>query len=88
MTDSDSDEQGELRGIQIGSVHIGPIEYHFLKLAIYSVVGLFVWPYLLLLYIYLSVRRFNKNLAKLSKRASRTVREEYKAGYEEGESED
>jgi len=53
MTDSDSDEQGEPSGIQIGDIHIGPIEYRFLKLAIYAVVGLFIWPYLLLLYIYL-----------------------------------
>lgn len=88
MTDSDSDEQDESRGIQIGSIHIGPIEYRFLKLVLYSVVGLFIWPYLLLLYIYLSIRRFNKNLAKLSKRASSTVRDEYEAGYEEGKSED
>ncbi|MFC6786404.1 hypothetical protein ACFQFH_11015 [Halobaculum halobium] len=88
MTDSDSDQEDESRGIQIGSVHIGPIEYRFLKLAIYSVVGLLIWPYLLLLYIYLSIRRFNKNLAKVSRRASRTVRDEHKAGYEEGESED
>ncbi|MBX0325179.1 hypothetical protein EGH21_19320 [Halomicroarcula sp. F13] len=88
MTDSDSDQQDESGGIQIGSVHIGPIEYRFLKLVLYAVVELFIWPYLLLLYIYLSIRRFNKNLAKISRRASRTVRDEYKAGYEEGESED
>lgn len=88
MTESDSDHQGESHGIQIGSIHIGPIEYQFLKLAILSVFGLFLWPYLLLLYIYLSIRRFNKNLIKLSKRASRTVRDEYEVGYEDGKSED
>jgi len=88
MTDSDSDQQDESSGHQIGSIHVGPIEYRFLKLAIYAVVGLFIWPYLLLLYIYLSIRRFNKNLAKVSKRASKTVRDKYEAGYEQGESKD
>jgi hypothetical protein len=88
MTDSDSDKQGESSGIQIGGIHIGPIEYRFLKLVVYAVIGLFLWPYLLLLYIYISIRRFNKNLTKLSKRVSRTVRDEYEAGYEEGSSED
>lgn len=88
MTDSDSDQQGESRGIQIGSIHIGPIEYRFLKLALYAVIGLFIWPYLLILYIYIAIRRFNKGTIKISKRASETVREEYEAGYEEGSSED
>jgi hypothetical protein len=88
MTDSDSDQQGESSGIQIGSIRIGPIEYRFLKLAIYSVVGLFLWPYLLLLYIYIAIRRFNKGIIKVSKKASETLREEYEAGYEEGNSED
>ena len=88
MTDSDSDQQGESRGIQIGGIHIGPIEYKFLKLAIYAVIGLFLWPYLLLLYIYISIRRFNQGVINVSKKASETLREEYEAGYEEGSSED
>jgi len=88
MTDPNSDEQGESSGIQIGSIHIGPIEYRFLKLALYAVVGLFLWPYLLLLYIYLSIRQFNKGVIKVSQKASKTLREEYEAGYEERNSED
>ncbi len=36
---NDSDQQGESRGVQIGGIHIGPIEYRFLKLAIYAVIG-------------------------------------------------
>ncbi|NHN59625.1 MULTISPECIES: hypothetical protein [Halorussus] len=88
MTDSDSDQQDESRDIQIGDIHIGPIEYRFLKLAIYAVVGLFLWPYLLLLYIYIAIRRFNKGIIKISKQTSETLQEEYEAGYEEGSSED
>ena len=88
MTNSDSDQQGESRGIQIGGIHIGPIEYRFLKLVVYAVIGLFLWPYLLLLYIYIAIRRFNKGIIKVSKKASETLREEYEAGYEEGSSED
>ncbi|KAB1193363.1 hypothetical protein GJR96_07865 [Haloferax sp. MBLA0076] len=88
MTDLDSDEHGESRGIQIGGIHIGPLEYRFLKLVVYAVIGLFLWPYLLLLYIYIAIRRFNKGVIKVSKKASETLREEYEAGYEEGSSED
>ncbi|MFC4247872.1 hypothetical protein ACFOZ7_13070 [Natribaculum luteum] len=88
MADSNSDQQGETSGIQIGGIHIGPIEYRFLKLVVYAVIGLFLWPYLLLLYIYIAIRRFNKGIIMVSKKASRTVREEYEAGYEEGSSED
>ena len=88
MTNSDSDQQGESRGIQIGGIHIGPIEYRFLKLVVYAVIGLFLWPYLLLLYIYIAIRRFNKGIIKVSKQASETLRKEYEAGYEEGSSED
>jgi hypothetical protein len=88
MTDSDSDQQGESHGIQIGGIHIGPIEYRFLKLVIYAVIGLFLWPYILLLYIYIAIRRFNKGVLEISKNATDTIREEYEAGYEEGKSED
>ncbi|MDL0143643.1 hypothetical protein [Halobacterium salinarum] len=88
MTDSDSNQQDKSRGIQIDDIHIGPIEYRFLKLVVYAVVGLFLWPYLLLLYIYLSIRQFNKGVIKVSQKASKTLREEYEAGYEEGSSED
>lgn len=88
MTDSDSGEAGESRGIQMGAIRIGPIEYRFLKVAIYAIIGLFIWPYLLLLHFYLSIRRFNKGIVKISQKASETVREEYEAGYEEGSSED
>ncbi|PAU83133.1 hypothetical protein CK500_10005 [Halorubrum salipaludis] len=88
MTDSDSDQQGEPSSIQIGDIHIGPIEYRFLKLAVYAVIGLFLWPYLLLLYIYIAIRRFNKGIIKVSKKASQTLRKEYEAGYKEESSED
>ncbi|AKU08300.1 hypothetical protein [Haloferax gibbonsii] len=88
MTDSDSDEHGESRGIQIGGIHIGPIEYRFLKLVVYAIIGLFLWPYLLLLYVYIAIRRFNKGVVKVSQKASETLRKEYEAGYEEGSSED
>jgi len=88
MTDSDSDQQGESRSIQKGGLHIGPIEYKFLKLAVYAVIGLFLWPYLLLLYVYIAIRRFNKGVIKVSKKASETLRAEYEAGYEEGSSKD
>ncbi len=88
MTDSDSDQQGESLGIQIGGIHIGSIEYRFLKLVVYSVIGLFLWPYILLLYIYIAIRRFNKGVLEVSKKAKGTLREEYEAGYEEGSSED
>ncbi|WP_227353807.1 hypothetical protein [Haladaptatus salinisoli] len=88
MTDSDSDQQGESRCIQIGGIHIGPIEYRFLKLVIYAVIGLFLWPYFLLLYIYIAIRRFNKGVIRLSKQASNRLRDEYETGYKEGHSED
>ena len=88
MTDSNSDKQGESSGIQMGGIHIGPIEYRFLKLVVYAVVGLFLWPYLLLLYVYIAIRRFNKGVINVSKKAAETLREEYEAGYEEGSSED
>ncbi|MFC7079632.1 hypothetical protein [Halorussus caseinilyticus] len=88
MTDSDSDEHGESRGIQIGGIHIGPLEYRFLKLVVYAIIGLFLWPYLLLLYIYITIRRFNKGILEVSKKAKATLQEEYEAGYEEGNSED
>ncbi|WP_323173075.1 hypothetical protein [Natrialba sp. PRR66] len=88
MTNSDSGQQDESRGIQIGGIHIGPIEYRFLKLVVYAVIGLFLWPYLLLLYIYIAIRRLNKGVLEASKKATDTLREEYEAGYEEGSSED
>jgi len=74
MTDSDSDQQG----VQIGGIHVGPIEYRFLKLVVYAVIGLFIWPYILLLYIYIAIRRFNKAVIKVSKKASETVRKNTK----------
>ncbi|MFC6837219.1 hypothetical protein [Halomarina ordinaria] len=39
MTDSDSDKQGGLRGMQTGGIHIGPIEYSFLNLVVYTMFG-------------------------------------------------
>ncbi|GAB7009186.1 hypothetical protein [Halorubrum trueperi] len=88
MTDSDSDQQDESRGLQIGSIHVGPIEYRFIKLVLYAVIGLFLWPYILLLYIYIAIRRFNKGVICLSKQASNRLRDEYETGYKEGHSED
>lgn len=88
MTKSNSDQQDESCGIQIGGLHIGPIEYRFLKLIVYSVIGLFLWPYILLLYIYIAIRRFNKGVLEVSKKAKDTLREEYEAGYEERKFED
>ena len=56
MAISNSDKHGKSSGIQICAIHIGPLEYRFLKLVVYAVVGLYLWPYLLLLYTYIAIR--------------------------------